>query len=100
MKKIVENMAAMQKQYEGLLKQKNKENQNPNIPTVPGIVPDPKPKHKPAVLLDIKPTERKTDRSKCSHCKRFGWHKDADCLELEANKDKRPDGYKPVAAGL
>ena len=108
MKKIVENMASMQKQYEGLLNQKNKENQNPNIPIVPkivpgivpGIVPVPKPKHKPAVLLDIKPTERKTDKSKCSHCKRFGWHKDADCLELEANKDKRPAGYKPVAAGL
>ena len=104
MKKIVENMAAMQKQYEGLLKQKNKENHNPNIPVVPGIVPgivpDPKPKHKPKVLLDIKPTERKTEMSKCSHCKRFGWHKDEDCLELDANKDKRPVGYKPAAAGL
>ena len=104
MKKIVENMAAMQKQYEGLLNQKNKENQNPNIPIVPkivpGIVPDTKPKHKPAVLLDIKPTERKTDKSKCSHCKRFGWHKDADCLELDANKDKWPADYKPAAAGL
>jgi len=51
-----------------------------------------------AVLLDIKPTERKTERSKCLHCKRWGWHKDVDCLELDANKDKRPDGYKPAAA--
>jgi hypothetical protein len=88
MKKIVENMAKMQTQYEGLLKQKNKENQNPNVPIVPGIPPD-KPKYKPNVLLGIKPDVRKTERSKCSHCKRWGWHKDADCLELEANKDKR-----------
>ena len=97
MKKIVENMAKMQAQYEGLLKQKNKENHNPNVPSVPCIVLE-KPKHKPAVLLDIKPNERKTERSKCSHCKRWGWHKDVDCLELDANKDKRPDGYKPAAA--
>ena len=75
------------------------ENHNPNVPIVPGIVVD-KPKHKPAVLLDLKPTERKTKRSKCLHCKRWGWHKDADCLELDANKDKRPADYKPAAAGL
>ena len=83
MKKIMENMTKMQTQYEGLLKQKNKENHNPNVPIVPGIVPD-KPKHKPAVLLGIKPTERKTERSKCKNCQRWGWHRDADCLELGA----------------
>ena len=100
MKKIVENMASMQKQYEGLL-----ENHNPNVPIVPGIVPGTvpgvppgKPKFKPNVLIGLKPTEGKTERSKCKHCERFGWHKDADCLELEANKDKRPDGYTPAAA--
>jgi len=72
-------------------------------PVTPGnsfFVPDPKPKYKPNVLIGLKPSERKTDRSKCSHCKRFGWHKDADCLELDANKDKRPADYKPAAAGL
>ena len=95
MKKIVESMAKMQTQYEGLLKQKNNENHNPNVPILPGIVPG-KPKR--LVLLGIKPTERKTERSKCTNCQRWGWHKDADCLELEANKAKRPDGYKPAAA--
>jgi len=100
MKKIMENMTKMQTQYEGLLKQKNKENHNPNIPIVPGIVPDPKPKHKPTVLFGITPSERKTEKSKCKNCHRWGWHREADCLELEANKDKRPAGYKPAAAGL
>ena len=58
MKKIVENMAKMQTQHEGFLKQKNKENHNPNVPIVPGIVPgivpDPKIKYKPNVLLGLK----------------------------------------------
>ena len=81
MKKIVENMAKMQTQYEGLLKQKNKENHNPNVPIVPGVPLD-KPKHKPNVLIGLKPTERKQERSKCQICQRWGWHRDADCLEL------------------
>jgi hypothetical protein len=85
----VENMAKMQAQYEGLLKQKNKENHNPNVPIVPGIVLE-KPKKK----LNIKPKERKPEMSRCPNCNRWGWHKDEDCLELDANKDDRPEGYK------
>ena len=32
----------------------------------------------------------------CSHCKRKVYHKDRNCLELEANKAKRYPGWKSV----
>ena len=97
MQKILENMTKMQTQYEGLLKQKNKENHNPNVPIVPDPVVD-KPKYKPTVLLGTKPAEQNKERSKCKNCQRWGWHCNEDCLELEANKDERPANYKPAAA--
>ena len=32
----------------------------------------------------------------CAHCKRKVYHKDGNCLELEANKAKRYTGWKRV----
>ena len=48
---------------------------------------------------------RNTDKKKtrprfhmCTHCKQEVYHKDANCLELEANKAKRYPGWKSVFA--
>jgi hypothetical protein len=90
MKKMADNLTLMQSQYEHLLKQRNSENINPNVPT---------PKLKPSVLFGVKPS-LKAVKSKCPNCKRWCLHLDGDCLELEANKDKRPANWKSVKAGL
>ena len=42
------------------------------------------------------PTRRK--QALCPHCKAFGYHKPENCLELEANKDKRWPGWKSTKA--
>ena len=42
------------------------------------------------------PTRRK--QALCPHCKAFGYHKPENCLELEANKDKRRPGWKSTKA--
>ena len=42
------------------------------------------------------PTETKDQRLKCKHCNRRH-KKESDCWELEANKNKRPAGYKTLA---
>jgi hypothetical protein len=43
-----------------------------------------------------RPTRRK--QALCPHCKAFGYHKPENCLELEANKDKRRPGWKSTKA--
>ena len=43
------------------------------------------------------PTAPKDQPPKCKHCNRRHRKAEADCWELEANKDKRPAGYKRKA---
>ena len=43
------------------------------------------------------PNPEKPQLPKCKHCNRHHKKKESECWELEANKDKRPAGYKTLA---
>ncbi|KAL7483043.1 hypothetical protein ACHAW6_008694, partial [Cyclotella cf. meneghiniana] len=43
------------------------------------------------------PNPEKPQLPKCKHCNRRHKKKESECWELEANKDKRPAGYKTLA---
>jgi hypothetical protein len=73
----------------------NNENKNPIITGTTNPKPATKTTHhKPAVKFSTIQTMLEK-RALCPNCKFWGRHRPADCLELEANKEKRKETWTP-----
>ena len=71
----------------------NNENKNPNITGTTNPKPATKmTRYKPAVKFGSIPTLLEK-QALCPNCKFWGRHRPEDCLELEANKDKRNETW-------
>jgi hypothetical protein len=88
MKAMMEAMEKIKGEIAQLAKQAQKKGggNNENInPNTPGIIPTIRPK---ATVKFGEVPMLKATRALCPNCKRWGRHMEADCLELEANKEK------------
>jgi len=62
-------------------------------------VPNQQPEKENIFLEDTnQPKKPRKKTALCPHCKKWVLHKFENCLELEANKDKRWPGWKSVNA--
>ena len=71
----------------------NNKNSNPNAAGTTTQKSDKETKG-PAVKFKVRQTMLEK-RALCPNCQRWGKHRPEDCLELEANKDKRNETWTP-----